>query len=167
MPREDRRALHRGVETHAGGAEYGPEAGPRARPGTLPGALVQPRGSARAPHRVPLGGRQRRSVEPGEPLRRASPARRAHGAAAGVGDGARSAPVGAGRRHRRTAGRRDWVGAGRLRLNGPSGSLGGAGLVAPPALTGLREEVDRIVVLVPPGQRILVVHLDAGPVVLG
>ncbi len=76
-------------KTDAGGAEHAPEEDPRAGQGTLPRALLQPRGGARASHRVPLRRRQRRPVEPRQPVRHAPPARRAHGAAPGVGEGAR------------------------------------------------------------------------------
>src|SRR2546426_6465824 len=58
VPEKDSGALRRGVEAAAGRAEHGPEDCSHARPRVVPGAGLQPGGSPRAPHSVPLGGRR-------------------------------------------------------------------------------------------------------------
>src|SRR5437879_5413771 len=88
MLREDSGALRGDLEARPDAGEHGPEACPRAGSLVVPGAGLQPPRRARPPHRVPLGRWVGRPLQPGQPVRRAPPARRPHGPAAGQRRGA-------------------------------------------------------------------------------
>lgn len=89
------------LETDRWGAKYAPGANPQARQALASDPRLQPARGARPPHRAPVAGRQRRSVEPRQPLRRPPPPRHPRGPHARHRDGAGRATLGAGRAGRR------------------------------------------------------------------